>query len=292
MFLLKIGSSLPLLASFLLYSLRVNADLIPRGPTVCLHCPAFPRLTLTEDDEPAGYIDCLYSDDFTQCVYFPSDGALITSDSTPNCPAYCCAVGYTFTSHTIGCVPTVVCSAGQYRDANTNTCVGCASGTYSVDGSGISCTSCPNEATSPPNSVSANACTCTAGTFVSGNSCDTCAPGTYSGAAATSCSLCPANTFSGAGASSCTTCPSSAISDPGSSACTLNCPSGQFVQGNSCSTCAAGAYSAGGAVTSCNQCDANTFSAAGSGSCSACPSGTTSDPGSSDLRRGDVQRAE
>lgn len=38
---------------------QVRADLIPRGPTVCLHCPALPGLTLTEDDEPAGYIDCL-----------------------------------------------------------------------------------------------------------------------------------------------------------------------------------------------------------------------------------------
>ncbi|KAF7974502.1 hypothetical protein HWV62_12068 [Athelia sp. TMB] len=43
------------------------ADLVPRGPTVCLHCPALPGVTLTEDDEPAGYITCLYSDDFSQC---------------------------------------------------------------------------------------------------------------------------------------------------------------------------------------------------------------------------------
>ncbi|KAJ6557968.1 hypothetical protein B0H19DRAFT_946126, partial [Mycena capillaripes] len=65
----------------------------------------------------------------------------------------------------------------------------------------------------------------------------------------------------------------------GSSTCTQHCAAGQFVDGNSCSTCAAGTYSEADA-TSCSQCPANTFSAAGASSCTACPNGSTCAAGS------------
>src|SRR6185503_16279309 len=57
---------------------------------------------------------------------------------------------------------------------------------------------------------------------------------------------------------------------------TVACAAGTYLNGSTCSTCAAGTYSAAGA-TSCTACGAGTYSAAGAGSCTAwstCAAGT------------------
>ncbi|KAJ6478714.1 hypothetical protein C8R47DRAFT_628055 [Mycena vitilis] len=273
------GTRFVLLVSLLLASPRAavgaGGDLLPRGAGVCQHCPALPGLTRTEDDEPAGYITCLYSDDYSQCIYFPNDGAVVTSDSTPNCPAYCCDVGYTFGPGIVGCVP--ACQPGQYP--HNGGCATCPAQTFG-DGLGL-CKPCPNQSSSDPGSSS---CTfnCPAGQFVNNNACTTCPVGTKSsGGAVIACNSCGSNEVSSADHSSCLSCPAGTSPNDSNSACIFNCPAGQFVQNNACTACAAGTKSSGGPVTSCDQCVANTFSAAGASDCTPCPGSQMSDPGSS-----------
>ncbi|KAJ6470568.1 hypothetical protein C8R47DRAFT_754572 [Mycena vitilis] len=108
--------------------------------------------------------------------------------------------------------------------------------------------------------------------------CTPCTAGTFSsGGAVTSCTQCDANTFSGDAASSCTPCGATSTSDPGSPSCTFNCPAGQFVQNNACTTCPAGTKSSGGAVTACNSCASGEVSSADHGSCLSCAAGASPD---------------
>ncbi|KAJ7666014.1 hypothetical protein DFH06DRAFT_1086433 [Mycena polygramma] len=64
--------------------------------------------------------------------------------------------------------------------------------------------------------------------------------------------------------------------------CVPLCTAGHYMRNDgTCTTCTAGTFSSGGAVTSCTQCDANTFSGDGASSCTPCGGTSTSDPGSS-----------
>ena len=153
---------------------------------------------------------------------------------------------------------------------------------------------------------------CSAGTYLSGNSCVACSAGYYSaagasactkcsagyfsGSGASSCSACSAGTYSGAGASSCTSCPAGKYSGSAASSCS-NCAAGKYSTGgaSSCSTCTAGYYCPGGTnrqqcsagtysgsgASSCTNCAAGKYSAAGASSCSNCSAGTYSTGGAS-----------
>lgn len=61
---------------------------------------------------------------------------------------------------------------------------------------------------------------CSAGTYLSSNSCVKCSAGYYSAAGADNCSVCQKNTYSSEGAINCTTCPTGHTSTAGSSSCT------------------------------------------------------------------------
>ena len=129
---------------------------------------------------------------------------------------------------------------------------------------------------------------CSAGTYLSGNTCTACPAGKYSAAGSSNCSTCAAGTYSAAGSSSCSNCAAGTYSTGGAASCTT-CTAGYYCPGgtnrqqcsagtysaagsSSCSNCAAGKYSSAGA-SSCSNCAAGTYSSAGSSSCSTCTAG-------------------
>lgn len=108
-------------------------------------------------------------------------------------------------------VSIVCCRYWYYKYSNigyglvNSTCVGCASGFFSTQGSSIACTACP--------------------------------VGQYSGTLATACSPCAINMYAGSiGSSSCTPCPTGQTASVGSPACS-SCLAGNYLSGNSCITC-------------------------------------------------------
>ena len=121
---------------------------------------------------------------------------------------------------------------------------------------------------------------CTAGTYLSGNTCKTCAAGTYSSDAADSCLNCAAGKYSKAGASSCSNCAAGKWSNVGSSSCKLDCDAGYACKDGSRTQCTAGKYSKAGSST-CTNCPAGQYSKAGASSCSNCAAGKWSNAGSS-----------
>ena len=148
---------------------------------------------------------------------------------------------------------------------------------------------------------SQNTCTqCAAGTYSAGGtatSCGTCANWTYSSAGAASCTACLAvesgwTKASGTGWKSYASCKETKTGDAISSNCSagvltkeqssatawgsatittaLQADAGSIVNGQTCTQCSAGTYSAGGTATSCGTCANWTYSSAGAASCSAC----------------------
>ena len=126
----------------------------------------------------------------------------------------------------------------------------------------------------------ANWTKCTAGTYLSENTCKTCAAGTYSNDAADSCLNCVAGKYSKKGASSCTNCAAGKWSNAGSSSCILDCDAGYACKDGSKTQCTAGKYSEAGSST-CTNCPAGQYSNAGASSCSNCAAGKWSNAGSS-----------
>ena len=158
---------------------------------------------------------------------------------------------------------------------------GCKGGYYKT---GNTCSLCPVGKSCAGDQASDN--TCPAGTFSAGGamSCSDCGAGTSSPGGMGFCITCPPGSFSGqARSSGCTTCPAGAYCTwPGTitpikcagntystatgaslSATCLPCGQGQVPQNN-----------ANGYPTSCTGCPPGYISTAGSGTCSACPSGT------------------
>merc|ERR1712176_1160616 len=84
------------------------------------------------------------------------------------------------------------------------------------------------------------------------------------------CQQCGENTFSGDGASSCTSCPDGMVPAAGSTS------------EDDCdyAPCAAGDYLTD---SGCQQCGENTFSGDGASSCTSCPDGKVSPPGSTSV---------
>ena len=144
------------------------------------------------------------------------------------------------TSTAIACSP---CPAGSYSSQSRATaCILCVAGSFSTSPGSPSCTACPP------------------GFF-----------GTVLGATeeAEGCQVCPTASFSGS---------------PGATSCALTCPAGTFGIANhlapptsaaiACASCAAGSYSAAGALN-CTYCSVGFYSAAsGAVFCTACEAGT------------------
>ena len=180
------------------------------------------------------------------------------------------------TSHTCGHYEDVFlacsreCFAGQYR--RSSTCYDCWSNSYSAGGISTSCTSCPSGSTSSPGS---SRCECPAGKYWSSGSCSNCSSGYYSSIGMESCVRCPSGSSSSSGASRCT-CPSGKYWSEGTclSLSTLStCLPGQYNHwSGSCYNCTANRYSAGGLTTSCTYCPSGSTSSPGSSRCE-CPAG-------------------
>ena len=93
---------------------------------------------------------------------------------------------------------------------------------------------------------------CSAGTYLSGNSCVQCSAGYYSAAGANNCSACAAGQYSGVGATSCTACRAGTYSTGASSSCST-CTAGYYCPGNSNRvSCPSGYTSASGASAQSN----------------------------------------
>ncbi|KAH9915033.1 uncharacterized protein BXZ73DRAFT_106343 [Epithele typhae] len=226
----------------------------------------------------------------TLCVACPDEQ--VSGVGSSSCHA--CASGTHYDSG--ACViDAVTCSPGQF--VNNNACYDCAANTHSMDG--FSCVACPDAQVSDAGSSSCHACD--SGTHYDSGSCvvdtPTCTPGQYplNG----ECSSCAANTYSTDG-TECIPCPSSEVSDPASSECHACadgthydadsatcivdppiCPAGTYLNGDTCTLCAAGSYSGDGA-TQCEECPAGQFSWEGASACCSCCSGFYSDhPGAS-----------
>ena len=148
------------------------------------------------------------------------------------------------------------CQAG-YSGANGEVCSPCAAGTYrGVDGSvdsltgPVVCSACPSGTNSSLASTGVGDCSCIAGHTAEsdGMACAACETGKYKTSTGTgACSVCPLGTSSSARSGELTDC-----------------------------KCIAG-YTAGSDGAECTACGAGTFkSSTGTGSCSACPAGTSS----------------
>ena len=153
------------------------------------------------------------------------------------------------------------CVAGKYKESTgSGACSDCASGKYSATVGSNTASTCQN---------------CNAGTY-SGNgasSCPSCSAGTYSAGGAGSCSSCGAGTYSGNGAGSCTSCPANTNS-PSSSATIYSCTCNAGLtgpDGGVCTSCIAGKYKTSSGSVACTDCVAGKYSATvGSNSASTC----------------------
>ena len=183
---------------------------------------------------------------------------------------------------------------------DTSSCTKCAAGTYSTGGAAI-CSVCPNGYTSQEGATAQNKCyikvdggnyiktansaapvKCAAGTSKAAHtvyygeisSCTTCTVGTYSLEGAASCSICPTGYTSLAGATA-------------QNKCYITVADGKYLQ-NANDTiqaaCPAGTFKTQhnvyyGNVSSCSSCAVGTFSTGGAKACTTCPTGYTSAEG-------------
>lgn len=110
---------------------------------------------------------------------------------------------------------------------------------------------------------------CTAGTYLSGNTCTNCSAGYYSSAGASSCSPCEAGKYSAAGASTCSTC-TAGYYCPGASN-RVACSAGYYSSAgaSSCTACATGSYTSTTGNSTCTACQGSTTSGTGKTSCDA-----------------------
>ena len=135
------------------------------------------------------------------------------------------------------------CVAGKYKITGSSACIDCGVGTYSTStGATISttCVTCPTSSSSPLASSAVAACTCNSGfTGPHGGSCTACVAGKYkTSTGSVACTDCLAGTYStSTGATLAATC--------------LLCPINTF---------------SGASSSSCQQCQANALSVAGSAS--------------------------
>ena len=193
-------------------------------------------------------------------------GSGITFSWSVTCPAQTtCSEG--FTGPAGSCT---ACVAGKYKTSTGSaTCTDCGAGKYSTSTQATAegtCLACPSNSNSPSPSSALAACTCNAGfTGPDGGSCTNCVAGKYkinTGSAA--CTDCGAGTYStstGATlAATCVTCPINTFS--GASA-------------SSCQPCQANALSVAGSVSQefC-YCKSGYAHAAGSYTCRICDPGT------------------
>ncbi|MBP3615950.1 MAG: hypothetical protein J6J27_03485 [Alphaproteobacteria bacterium] len=199
-------------------------------------------------------------------------------------------------------------TTSPYGSTSESACVsdGSVVSTSKSESTGIASVSVPAPAPAPapvPAPAPASV-TCRPGTYkANSTTCTPCPAGKYSSSTdATSCSACPTGQWAVAGSKSCTSCLTTGVATCDSKtgkvlscqtgynllngACSkpavtaASCVAGQYFNGTSCVSCAAGKYSSAGA-SSCSACSAGTYSVAGSSTCSACSAGTYSAAGAS-----------
>ena len=170
-----------------------------------------------------------------------------------------CNAGYTSLAKAVACK--VQCSpatpAGSYFTSSCATSA-CSAGTYSAVSSATVCTSCVANSYSSAGSSTRN---CNVG---------------YYGNVASGCTKCPSGKFAASSGSTacaaCAACNARFTSFAGTSSCPTRCspdssPGCYFTSSCTIAACPAGAYSAVYAATACTNCEANSYSAAGSSTC-------------------------
>ena len=197
-----------------------------------------------------------------------------------------CVAGTFSNAGASSCTP---CPPGQTSDAGSSACSGCGEGQVGVGcpcpagqfgEGGTSCEACPAGQFS--DTAGASACDdCAAGRYGAqgAEACTgVCAPGQFSDAGASACTECPPGQTSGAEAAECSACE---VGEVGAG-CTP-CSAGQFgaVPGSNddCQPCAPGEFNEIPGETSCSECAPGQYSTGGAVSCIGCPAGQTSEAG-------------
>jgi hypothetical protein len=148
----------------------------------------------------------------------------------------------------------------EFGASSNATCQPCPAGTYMPAAGATACLQCPDKSESLPRAYSVSECKCIPG---------------YSGPNGVPCSPCPAGTYKDVyGSGPCALCPPNSRSPPGSSSATLCACSAGFTglddeNGFACVLCGDGFYRASASPSEPD--------------CIACPPGSTSEAGSTDL---------
>ncbi|KJE98052.1 ephrin type-A receptor 4a [Capsaspora owczarzaki ATCC 30864] len=183
------------------------------------------------------------------------------------------------------------CDAGRYMVQDTcqacepgfycpgdNTRYACPANTYQASSGSSSCPACPDFSTSFANSV---VCTCDSGRYLDVDSgmCVTCPAGSRCATNSNTRTLCSAGQYQDeVGQTSCKVCPDSSWSTANATGCTCNV--GLWMDGSSCSSCAAGNRCIGDNLQ--HSCDIDTYQdQAQQSTCASCPVGSTATSGSS-----------
>ncbi|MBO5375854.1 MAG: InlB B-repeat-containing protein, partial [Bacilli bacterium] len=176
------------------------------------------------------------------------------------------------------------CDVGTYNTGNKSTCTACPTGYTSAEGSTAEnqCYITIADGKYLGTAKSTTQTACPAGQFKASHT-------IYYGNTS-SCSTCAAGTFSTGGAKTCTACPTGYTSAEGATAqnkCYINVSAGKYIAtANSATQTACPAGTAGlthtvyyGSTSSCTKCAIGTYSTGGAAICTVCPSGYTSAEG-------------
>ena len=243
---------------------------------VCKCCSKTEFMDTNNNIELLGHIESkgVYVDDlriYNEAIYFQEKCDL---------DMMCGAGNETLDAHTC-----TQCAPGKHKKGAYGNCEYCTEGTYSSVLGMSSCTNCPANMYSPPNSASVSSCLCNAGySNADSDSCVECVIGKYKEDVGNSvCVDCKSNTYSReSGSETCDNCPMNTNSISGSYS-KMNCicnPGTTGQDGEPCVECVPGKYKTHSGNTSCTSCESGKYSmyasASNSSMCLECPHSTTS----------------
>ncbi|KAJ1494851.1 hypothetical protein T484DRAFT_1608720, partial [Baffinella frigidus] len=245
------------------------------GAHACLACPAGTSSDLGSDalDDCKCLAGYRGTSDGAACSACEAGGfkSVVGTGSCTACPSH------TSSSEKSDEVTDCVCVAGYTVASDRVACTACEAGTYKAATGAGECSTCPAGTSSALGSDALDDCKCLVGYR-----------GTSDGAA---CTACEAGTFkSAAGAGECSTCPPGTNSVSESDEVTdCQCLAGYTAasDGLKCGACETGAYKVATGAGSCTACPSHTSSSEKSDEvtdcCSMCPAGTSSALGSDAL---------
>jgi len=190
--------------------------------SACINCPAGYS---SKQGSPSCSYNCGAGFGNTNCNSC-SSGTFSAGGLNATCTQ--CPAGTFSSAQSSTCTP---CSAGTYSTGGASSCTPCPSGQTSLTGSSTCYTIC-NAGQQYQGSTECQ--NCPAGTYSINGSCLSCSTGFYSKVGSDSCTSCPPGTTNVSGNSGCQSCPTGYYS-PGGSLC-LKCPVG-FISSSNLATC-------------------------------------------------------